>query len=189
MSNELETQIEDDLLKDKVYNFIKKNKIIFFLLIFIFIIAPISIQVFFYYKSQNEEKFISKYIEAEILINQDNIKGLQILNMIKVKGNDTARLLAVSKLAEYYINNNQKDKALKVIKSAKKHDNSMLSELSEIKSIILNFDNLEENEILEFSKKNKSKANFNLIKSKLLYDYYIKTNQMKKANQIQRNFK
>ena len=65
----------------------------------------------------------------------------------------------------------------------------MLSELSEIKSIILNFDNLEENEILEFSKKNKSKANFNLIKSKLLYDYYIKTNQMKKANQIQRNFK
>ena len=46
MSNELETQIEDDLLKDKVYNFFKKNKIIFFLLIFIFIIAPISIQVF-----------------------------------------------------------------------------------------------------------------------------------------------
>ena len=66
-------------------------------------------------------------------------------------------LLAVSKLAEYYINNNQKDKALKVIKSAKKHDNSMLSELSEIKSIILNFDNLEENEILEFSKKIKVK--------------------------------
>ena len=189
MSNELETQIEDDLLKDKVNNFFKKNKIIFFLLIFIFIIVPISIQVFFYYKSQNDEKFISKYIEAEILINKDNVKGLQMLNMIKLKGNDTARLLAVSKIAEYYLNNNQKDKALIVIKSAKKHNNGMLSELSEIKSMILNFDNLEENEILQFTKKNKSKANFNLIKNKLLYDYYIKTNQMKKANQIQINSK
>ena len=28
MSNELETQIEDDLLKDKVSNFFKKNKIL-----------------------------------------------------------------------------------------------------------------------------------------------------------------
>ena len=30
MSNELETQIEDDLLKDKVYNFFKKIRLYFF---------------------------------------------------------------------------------------------------------------------------------------------------------------
>ena len=53
----------------------------------------------------------------------------------------------------------------------------MLSELSEIKSIILNFDNLEENEILEFSKKIKVKQT--LIKSKVNYYMTIILKQIK----------
>ena len=48
MSNELETQIEDDLLKDKVSNFFKKNKILVIALALILIVLPISIQVFFF---------------------------------------------------------------------------------------------------------------------------------------------
>ena len=187
MSNELETQIDDDLLRDKVLNFFKKNKIKVFLLMFLLIVLPISLQVFLFYKDKKQEEFISRYIEAEILINNNDKKGIQILNTIKEKGNDTIKLLAISKLTEYYINNNQKDKALRILNDSKGFDNKMFEELSEIKKVILHFDDIKESEILNISKDNKS--NFKLIKTKLLYDYYLKSNQLEKAKQVQKNFK
>ena len=188
MSDELETQIEDDLLKDKVSNFFKKNKILVIALVLILVVLPISIQVFFFYNDKKQEKFISKYIEAEILIDNNNVKGIEILNTIKVKGNDTIKLLAISKLTEYYINNNQKDKALQILNNTKVFDNNIFQELIEIKKVILNFDSINENKILSFTKDN-NKYNFKLIKTKLLYDYYIKSNQLEKAKQVQKNFK
>ena len=189
MSNELETQIEDELLKDKFLNFFKKNKIIVFALILLLVVLPISIQVFIFINDKKQEQFISKYIEAEILIDNNDIKGVQILNTIKEKGNDTIKLLAISKLAEYYINNNQKNKALEILNNTEVFDNSMFKELSEIKKLILNFDRISENEILNLTKNKKKKNNFKLLKTKLLYDYYIKSNQLEKAKQIQKNFK
>ena len=189
MSNELETQIEDDLLKDKVSNFFKKNKILVIALALILIVLPISIQVFFFYNEKKQEKFISKYIEAEILLDNNDIKGIQILNTIKKKGNDTIKLLAMNKLVEHYINNNQKGKAIEILNNTKVFNNSMFVELSEIKKVILNFDRIKENEILNLTKNKKNKDNFKLLKTKLLYDYYIKSNQLEKAKQIQRNFK
>ena len=189
MSNELETQIEDDLLKDKVSNFFKKNKILVIALVLILVVLPISIQVFFFYNDKKQEKFISKYIEAEILVDNNNIKGIEILNTIKEKGNDTIKILAMSKLVEHYINNNQKDKAIEILNNTKVFNNSMFIELSEIKKLILNFDSINENEILNLTKNTNNKDNFKLIKTKLLYDYYIKSNQLEKAKQIQRNFK
>ena len=188
MSNELETQIEDDLLKDRFSNFFKRNKIIVFILILLLIVLPISLQIFFFYNDKKQEKFISKYIEAEILIDNNDVKGIEILNTIKVKGNDTIKLLAISKLAEYYINNNQKDKALRILNSTKVFNNKVFQELTEIKKVILNFDSIRENKILSFAKDN-NKYNFKLLKTKLLYDYYIKSNQLEKAEQVQKNFK
>ena len=75
----------------------------------ILIVLPISIQVVFFTMTK-ARTFISKYIEAEILLDNNDIKGIEILNTIKEKGNDTIKLLAMNKLAEYYINNNQKTK-------------------------------------------------------------------------------
>tara|TARA_B100001287_G_C22660052_1_gene519855 strand:+ start:173 stop:742 length:570 start_codon:yes stop_codon:yes gene_type:complete len=189
MSNELETQIEDDLLKDKFSNFFKKNKIIVFVSLLLLIVLPISVQIFFFYNDKKQEQLISKYIEAEILIDKNDIKGVQILNTIKDKGNDTIKLLTISKLAEYHINNDQKDKALEILSNNKVFDNSMFEELTEIKKVILNFDRITENEIINLTKNKKNKDNFKLLKTKLLYDYYIKSNQLEKAKQLQRNFK
>ena len=95
----------------------------------------------------------------------------------------------MNKLAEYYINNNQKNKALEILNNTEVFGNSMFIELSEIKKVILNFDNINENEILNLTKNKKNKDNFKLLKTKLLYDYYIKSNQLDKAKQVQRNFK
>ena len=112
---------------------------------------PISIQVFIFYQDKKQEQFISRYIEAEILINNNDNRGIQILNTIKEKGNDTIKLLAISKLTEYYIYNNQKEKALQILNNAKGFDNKMFEELSEIKKVILYFDSIKENEILNIS--------------------------------------
>ena len=98
MSNELETQIDDDLLRDKVLNFFKKNKIKVFLLMFLLIVLPISLQVFLFYKDKKQEEFISRYIEAEILINNNDKKGIQILNTIKEKGSSTDGIFELLKL-------------------------------------------------------------------------------------------
>ena len=95
MSNELETQIEDDLFKDKVSNFFKKNKILVIALVLILIVLPISVQVVFFYNEKKQEQFLSKYIEAEILLDNNDIKGIQILNTIKEKGNDTINLQSI----------------------------------------------------------------------------------------------
>ncbi len=189
MSNELETQIEDDLLKDKVLNFFKKNKILVITLVLILIVLPISIQVIFFYNDKKQERFISKYIEAEILLDNNDNKGIDILNTIKEKGNATIKLLAISKLAEHYINNNQKKKALEILNNTNVFNDNMFIEISEIKKVILNFDRINENEILNLTKNKKNKDNFKLLKAKLLYDYYIKSNQLEKAKQVQKNFK
>ena len=125
MSNELETQIEDDLFKDKVSNFFKKNKILVFALTLILIVLPISIQVVFFYNEKRQEQFLSKYIEAEILLDNNDIKAIEILNTIKEKGNDTIKLLAINKLVEHYINNNKKNKALEILNKAKKQKRNL----------------------------------------------------------------
>ena len=180
MSNELETQIEDDLFKDKVSNFFKKNKILVVAFSLILIVLPISIQVVFFYNEKKQEQYISKYIEAEILLDNNDIKGIEILNTIKEKGNDTIKLLAISKLMEYYINSNQRDKAIDILNNIEVFDNRIFEELTEIKKVIINFDTINENQILNLLKDNKNKNNFKLIKTKLLYDYYIKSNQLEK---------
>jgi len=55
--------------------------------------------------------------------------------------------------------------------------------LLNIKIVILKFDQITENEILKLLKI-KNNKNFNLIKSKLLYDFYIKSGQKDKAKQV-----
>ena len=82
--------------------------------------------------TKSKSSLLSKYIEAEILLDNNDIKGIQILNTIKEKGNDTIKLLAISKLLEHYISNNQKDKAIEILNNTKVFDNSMFKELSEI---------------------------------------------------------
>ena len=70
-------------------------------------------------------------------------------------------MLAINKLVEHYINNNQKNKALEILNNTEVFDNSMFIELSEIKKVILNFDSIKENEILNLTKNKKIKIILN----------------------------
>lgn len=56
-----------------------------------------------------------------------------------------------------------------------------------IKKAILKFDYIQEPEILQLLEHKNKNSNFNLIKKKLLVDFYTKNNQLNKANQIKKN--
>ena len=53
-----------------------------------------------------------------------------------------------------------------------------------IKEVLLNFENIKEKEILSLLKLDNENGNFALLKRKLLFDFYYKNGQLKKANQI-----
>jgi len=187
MSSEIDLQIKDELLRDKIIKFYNKNKIKIVVLFLIIILCPILFQIYFYFNVKKKQKLISEYLRAEQLININETESLKILSSLKKSGKDVIVGLSHAKILEIYLNEGDYDKALKEINNFKyKFSNEILDDLTSIKKTIISFDQLNENEILQLLKKNQRKSYFEIIKKKLLYDFYIKSNQMQKANQINR---
>ena len=184
MSKELETQIEDSLFKEKVLSFYKKNKILIIIFLALIILTPISLQTYFYLEDKKNEQLISEYLKAEMLLNNDKVSAIKILNKLKNQSNETVKTLSVLKLLNIYINDNQLQKAISEINNQQdSFGEQFYKDLLNIKMVILKFDQITENEILKLLKI-KNNKNFNLIKSKLLYDFYIKSGQKDKAKQV-----
>jgi len=183
--NDLDIEIKDELLKDKISRIYKSYKKTFNFLFFLIVFFPILFQVFFYYKDKQNEKYFSNYLQAEILIDNSKTEGVNILKNLLNVNNQTIVLLSLNKLLDYYLSINKTTEALELINSNKIRigDNS-LNELLNIKKILLNFNNIKEEEILKLLK-NKNQNYFKIVKKKLLKDFYMKNKQYKKANQIQ----
>ena len=187
MSNEIDLQIKDELLRDKIVKFYNKNKNKIVVLFLIIILCPILLQIYFYFNVKNKQKLISEYLRAEQLININKSESLKILSSLKDSGKDVIVGLSHAKILEIYLNDGDYDKALKEINNFEyKFSNEILDDLSSIKKTIISFDQLNENQILQLLKKNEKKSYFEVIKKKLLFDFYIKNNQIQKANQINR---
>ncbi len=186
MSNELETQIKDELQKDRITNFYKKNKIIIISIFLLVILSPLFFQFNSYYQNKNNQNFTSQFIKAEMLLQQDSETSLKILNYLKINANDSVRVLATSKLVEYYLDSENKKKALDEIKKSNyKYDSNIFNELKHIQEALLRFDEIKENELINLLKKSES-DNFQIIKNQILYDYYTKNDQPQKAKIFQR---
>lgn len=183
MSNELETQIKDELQKDRISNFYKKNKIIIISIFLLVILSPLFFQFNSYYKSKNNQNFTSQFIQAEMLMQQDSETSLKILNYLKTNANDSVRVLATSKLVEYYLDKGNKLKAIDEIEKANyEYDSKIFNELKFIQKALLTFDEIEEGELINLLKNTKSEFdNFQIIKNQILFDYYTKNNQHQKA--------
>jgi len=184
MSNELDFQIKDELYKDKVKNFYNKNKIKIIILFILSISVPIFLQIIFYFDQKKNKKLISEYLKAEQLIDINTSESLKILNLLKLSKKDTVVKLSQAKILEIYLNNGDYKNAINEINNFEyKFRDPILNDLYSIKKAIVSFDSLSENEILQLLKSNKN-SYFENIKNKLLFDYYIKNNQIQKANQI-----
>lgn len=107
MSNELENQIKEEVFKDKINYFYKKNKKFFIITSFIIILVPIVLQILFYFNHKKAD-LLSEYLRAEILIQKDKVQGLEILKRLKSESNETISLLSFNRLLEYYISNDEK---------------------------------------------------------------------------------
>lgn len=184
MSNELERQIKESLFKEKIEKFYKKNKIFIIVLFITLIITPIFIQINSYLNKKNNENLLEQYLKAESLIKKNNNQALEILENLTNSQNQTIQKLALNRTVDIYLNQGQKNKALLQFEKIRDFDNKLFDELNNIKKVILKFDTIKENEILDLLKIDNKNDSFILIKKKLLYDFYIKSNQLKKAKQI-----
>ena len=184
MSNELESQIKESLFKEKIEKFYKKNKILIIVFFIILIITPIFIQINSYLNKKNNENLLEQYLKAESLIQKDDNQALEILENLTNSQNQTIQKLALNRTVDIYLNQGQKDKALLQFEKVRDFDNKLFDELNNIKQVILKFDTIKESEILDLLKIDNKNDSFILIKKKLLYDFYIKSNQLNKAKQI-----
>ena len=184
MSNELESQIKESLFKEKIEKFYKKNKILIIVFFIILIVTPIFIQINSYLNKKNNENLLEQYLKAESLVKTDNNQALEILENLTNSQNQTIQKLALNRTVDIYLNQGQKDKALLQFEKVRDFDNKLFDELNNIKQVILKFDTIKESEILDLLKIDNKNDSFILIKKKLLYDFYIKSNQLNKAKQI-----
>ena len=184
MSNELESQIKESLFKEKIEKFYKKNKILIIVFFTILIVTPIFIQINSYLNKKNNENLLEQYLKAESLIKKDDNQALEILENLTNSQNQTIQKLALNRTVDIYLNQGQKDKAFLQFEKIRSFDNKLFDELNKIKQVILKFDTIKESEILDLLKIDNKNDSFILIKKKLLYDFYIKSNQLNKAKQI-----
>lgn len=184
MSEKLDFEIKEELFNDKLKKFYNKYKIIINSLVLIIIIIPIVIQILFFYKNKKNEFYITEYLKAESLINLQTQKSLDIFKKLSENSNYIVENLSTYRLMEYYLNQNDKKKTLELIGNLQKisNKNKFFSDLIVLKKNILNFDEINEEELLEILREKKSI--FQKLNKKLLYDYYTKNKQFDKAKQF-----
>lgn len=189
MSNELESHINEEVFKDKVFKFYNHYKITIISLILLLITGPIILQIYFFYDEAEKQKLLSNYLKAEIIFKDknQNQEQIKILENLILKNNETVRSLSLGKLVDYYVENNNHTKAYDYANNKNIiYEKSIFSEINDIRKVILKFDSIKENEILDLLKNNKNN-NFPLIKKKLLNDFYIKNNQKRKSSKLMQN--
>ena len=191
MSNEIENQINEELFQDKIRNFFGKNKKKLITLFILIIITPILFQIISYHKQKEKSFLLSEYLRAEYLIEKKDSEeeAIKILINLKDKSNQSISLLSLNRLLEFYIIKGDKLNAIKLLENYNKDiDLNFLKEVNVIKKIILNFDSMKESEIKNLIKDENKSMTFRLIKKRLIIDFYIKNNQLEKADLIKKTY-
>jgi len=180
----LDLEIRDEVFKDKVNRLYNNYKIHVIILLLFIIFVPIFFQFYLYYKKKSNENLFSDYMKAETLLSADVTSANIIFNKLLKSNNETIVFLSLGRLLDFYLENNQKTKAINLLNNTNlKIDQKLFIELKNIKKVISNFETLKENEILKLLKVTENDI-FENTKKKLIFDFYIKNNQSKKANQV-----
>ena len=194
MSNEIENEIQESLVKDKIKNFLIRNKLKIITASIICIILLLSFPIYEEFKIKKNAKILQKYSNALLYLDANKKEeGIKMLNdLIKSSSNNKIKIFATNKLLTLYINEKNINEALSVINqvlSDKKVD-KYEKELLNIKKVLLKFYGIDENEILKLLKPNKQNNSFKKLSYLILLDFYTMKNQkikMKEINSILRN--
>ena len=100
--------------------------------------------------------------------------------------NNKIKILATNKLLSLYIKERNIDEALIVLNKilSDKNIDKDEKDLLNIKKVLLKFDNINENEILQLLKPNKKNNSFKKLSYLILLDFYTMKNQKIKIKEI-----
>ncbi len=184
MSNELDNQVSESVLNDKISNFYQKRKYYIIGLAILVILIPITFQIFLSIDKKNNSKELEKY--SEIILTTDKKKQEVELEKLLQSINETVSLLALNQLLEINKDSKQKsisfiDQLLNTNKFSKKNTKYL-----KIKKSLLVFDTATEVEMLNLIDLKSKDSPFRKMSFEIMYDFYISQKQNLKANDLKR---
>jgi len=189
MSSELENQIKDDLFRDKLNNFFSRYKKYLTTLLILLITIPSFYHAYKTYERNKSEKNLENYSKAYSLLKNKNFDESKIILTDLLKSNNEfVIILALNKIIEININNNDLKKNILIIDNIleSKKLSSLNSDLLKIKKALLIFDFADEKLIENLLNNKNEKNKFNKISLQILYDFYNSKNLLEKARQIEK---
>ena len=185
MNDQFKNEIEESLLKDRLFRFYNKYKLLLISISIIILIILLSFPTYKEYKIRKNSKILEKYSEAILFLDsKDQSKGINYLTELLKSPNEKIKILSATKLLDIYLQQKKFADSLNVIDTVledkKISDDS--KKLFKIKKVLLKFDNISENELLEPSKTN---VTFQRISLLLLLDFYSMKNQTDKKKEIE----
>ncbi len=188
MSNEIENEIQESLVKDKIKHFITKNKLKILITGIICMILILSLPIYEEFKIKKNAKILQKYSSALLYLSTNKKQeGIKILNDLMIdSSNNKIKILSTNKLLSLYIKERNIDEALIVLNKilSDKNIDKDEKDLLNIKKVLLKFDNINENEILQLLKPNKKNNSFKKLSYLILLDFYTMKNQKIKIKEI-----
>ena len=181
MNEQFKNEIEESLLKDRLFRFYNKYKLLL-ISISIIIFILLSFPTYNEYKIRKNSN-IRKILWSNIIFGfKDQSKGISYLTELLKTPNEKIKILSATKLLDIYLQQKKFADSLNVIDTVledKKISNDS-KKLFKIKKVLLKFDNISENELLELLEPSKTNVSFQRISLLLLLDFYSMKNQTDK---------
>ena len=188
MNEQFKNEIEESLLKDRLFRFYNKYKLLLISISIIILIILLSFPTYNEYKIRKNSKILEKYSEAILFLDsKDQSKGISYLTELLKTPNEKIKILSATKLLDIYLQQKKFADSLNVIDTVledKKISNDS-KKLFKIKKVLLKFDNITENELLELLEPNKTNVSFQRISLLLLLDFYSMKNQTDKKKEVE----
>jgi len=190
MSEELENQIEEDLFKDKATHFFKKYRKLLILLLILFITVPSFYQIYKSYNLKKNSNLLTDYSKAMLILNGNEPNNAIHLfeKLIKNHDNEKIKTLALNRLIEIHLKNNNLKKINEIFNEniLNKTSSKEFLDLIKIKKSLIIFDTATEEEMLLLLDKNNFFKNISL---QILSDFYISRKMLNKYQKISNEIK
>jgi predicted negative regulator of RcsB-dependent stress response len=183
--NEIYNEIDQDVNKDKLFNLIKKYKLILFILISLTLITltyVIGKNIIF---ESRAKKNTQEYVEIlNLLSDKKNEEAKKRLELLKDSKINIYKVLSFTKLLELS-KNNKSDQILILDQAIKSNINKLDKDLFKIKKSLLIFDVSDENQILILLNPNNFKDSpWRPLSLEILGDFYLSKGQKIKAKEM-----
>ena len=104
MNEQFKNEIEESLLKDRLFRFYNKYKLLLISISIIILIILLSFPTYNEYKIRKNSKILEKYSEAILFLDsKDQSKGISYLTELLKTPNEKIKILSATKLLDIYL--------------------------------------------------------------------------------------